>query len=83
MATRQPEIARQLDDGFVIARDMTVVPRAVQREFGRVASRQMDLMLKVLRDDGSDFVTGGVEARDLGESASKARQKRRFLPKER
>lgn len=56
MASKQPEIIRTLDDGFVVAWDTTEVSDAVRSGLERLASEQADLLVKILRDDGSETV---------------------------
>jgi hypothetical protein len=56
MASKQPEIIRALDDGFVIAWDTTEVSDALRRGFEILASKQADLLVKILLEDGSEAV---------------------------
>jgi hypothetical protein len=56
MASKQPEIIRTLDDGFIVAWDTTEVSDAVRRGFEGVISKQADLLVKILLDDGSEAV---------------------------
>lgn len=56
MASKQPEIIRTLDDGFVVAWDTTEVPDTVRKGFEGLISEQADLLVKILHDDDSETV---------------------------
>jgi hypothetical protein len=83
MASKQPEIIRTLGDGFVVAWDTTEVSDAVRKGFEGVISKQADLLVKILLDDGSEAVhVVEVKSASAGAGTKKVARGRRKEPKQ-
>jgi hypothetical protein len=67
MAAEQPEIIRRLNDRVVVAWDTTDVSDSVRKRFDGAVSHQADLLVKVLREDGTETVHV-VELKSAGAS---------------
>jgi hypothetical protein len=76
MAHPQGEIVRRLHDGFTVAWDTTDVPDEVLREFRDAITRQVDMIVKVLDDDGGERVVALVECKETQGTQSPARRGR-------